>query len=566
MTDSISYVNVLDRRLAVANKRTYGCFRGPSDVLFQTFQSNSFSNSSANITIDVPQSSVLYPRLYARVDVELTLTGTATVGPNLIPLDTNGDPILCSFRAYALDNATKTINMQLQNINLTENVNVYSNATFCHYSDEFDALKSDSTGCPLQADNCVDYTLLDNSVKSVHAPYGDNVYEDSRASFPVTVVSNTPTSAVIRTTLIAPVKCAPLSYGNDGTVQGMYGVKQINLQTIFDGNLAARLWSASPALNITASVANITGYAVTAQMMTVSPEMRATFPSTLVLPYYQTVPYSTRMTEVPSGGVGTVTSAAINMNVIPNCMYLWIGRRDADKTINTTETAFRITNLNITYNGKAGLLSTATEWEIYNICQQNGITRSLREFSARNGLGCGSFVRLQFGKDIVLPQGQVPGMAVSSTIQVTVQYENTNPLSAITPDLNMVMVNEGVLLISDINPLQNVGTLSAHVGVVDEMNLAFAEDVGAVWSSPKHVLGGGLWDVLKNIGSSLASFGRSVLPGARMALESPAVQQAFAEQMPRFAPYAQRAAEASQFSREKLGYGGRKISRRKLKY
>ena len=117
MSNELDYVEIHDKRLMVVNRREYGVMKSAVDIMYQNYNSSSFSSSSYNVTVNVPSETVLYNRLYQTVTWRLEMSGNATVSPNLLPVDVNGNLTYAGFRAFALDNATKNVQVQLQNQN-----------------------------------------------------------------------------------------------------------------------------------------------------------------------------------------------------------------------------------------------------------------------------------------------------------------------------------------------------------------------------------------------------------------------------------------------------------------
>jgi len=559
----MNYVDVHNKTLMVTNPRSYGVLKSAIDILYQEYNSSSFSNSSYNTVVNVPTQVVVSNRIYQTVRWRLDFEGNATVGPNLLPTDSNGNLTYCAFRAFALDNMSKSTNIQIQNMNFSENVNRYASAILPHFETMEDLQRSDQSGQPTQGDNSSEYTLTDLTNISPFSPYYDNPAYDSRASFPVEIVSNTPTTASVIVSMTGPLKCSPLCYGRNQTFSGFLHVNQINIQQNWDSQLASRLFSASPALDITNIEVNCLSASVNVGFYTPRSELRAMYPSKLLLPYFQTLDYITSMPEVPAGGRSSVICNNVELNVVPNSLFVWIDRRINDKTINTTDTFFEIEGITITMDGKSGILSSATEWQLYNISEDNNFAHTYRDWQCKDGYGSGSVLCLKFGKDIPLRNGIAPGSSVRSNIQVQIDFRNPHDES-VTPQCNLVVVNEGVVQIDEFSGV------SVSVGMVSEEDYALASSSMLTMERNKSVMGAGLWDRLKWMARKAVSF---VAPRARQALESGQM----ADALSKFAPSSvQRRGQAalelarrgSQTARS-YGYGmtgGAKLPKRNLKY
>jgi hypothetical protein len=93
---------------------------------------------------------------------------------------------------------------------------------------------------------------------------------------------------------------------------------------------------------------------------------------------------------------------------------------NADKTRNMSDFFFSITNLNITWGNKTGILSTLTQKDLYLICNKNGLRQSWPMFygraintyiggSSKWYNGPGAPLCLNFGEDIPLLSEDYPG-------------------------------------------------------------------------------------------------------------------------------------------------------------
>ena len=555
----LRFVEVNDKRLAVQPYGTYGVLKSAVDTLYVPYNSSSVSNSSSNVTVNVPQGTVLGNRIMLTHRIRVTLTGNATVSTNLIPTTTSGEIRLVAPRAYAMDNFTKSAQVQINNQLFSENLNNYVEATLPLLQSPDDAQRSDQSAQPTMGDNGVLYSDSDNTVASVFAPYYDNSFQNSRGSFPVTIVSNTPTSAILEYEITSPLRVSPFAWGKHATYTGLTQVSTVQINLNYDNN-PARFFSASDTLDITNTQVDVLSMVANVLILTPRPEQLATYPARQEIGYYQNTTYITSMTPVTAGASGQVTSNALQLSVVPNTLLCWIEHDNNSKFITTPDVFFEITKCNIIFNGKSGILSSASEFALWALSENAGYYASYRDWQIPGGRGKGSVLVLRLGDSVPLPDGYCPGQNVNCNLQVQVEFRN--PFGqTVSPQLMVMTVNEGVVSIE-------AQQVSVSVGPVSPYDYATAEPSNLTFIRPPTMFGAGWFDTFKKMASTgldvarrALSFGRQHLPQAVQIAETIApgsrASRALSE-----------AQSASEYAKSR-GFGvigGRKIKRRALKY
>jgi hypothetical protein len=79
----------------------------------------------------------------------------------------------------------------------------------------------------------------------------------------------------------------------------------------------------------------------------------------------------------------TITSNYIQFQSNPHRVYISVSISNNNKTWNMPESFFPITNVNITWGNKTGILSTLTQKDLYLICIKNGLKQSWPKFYGR---------------------------------------------------------------------------------------------------------------------------------------------------------------------------------------
>jgi len=227
-----------------------------------------------------------------------------------------------------------------------------------------------------------------------------------------------------------------------------------------------------------------------------------------------------------------ITSNSLQLNQIPD--YLLIGIRNRPITTNprfldgsvTLERQYDrflpITSMNINFNNVSGLLSSATEYDLYKISVKNGLQCSWPEFSniapsgtfvsgaggisALNSACTGSFIVLDPSMDLSLPDFYSNGSigVFSLQVEVTVNNRTGSQISSANGGLELVIVccNAGIF-----NTVQ--GSSNTNSGLLNKeivMNTKSQQSQSAMSSSLYHRLVGG------SLSNSIGSAMRKIAP------------------------------------------------------
>jgi hypothetical protein len=157
-------------------------------------------------------------------------------------------------------------------------------------------------------------------------------------------------------------------------------------------------------------------------------------PEVISYPYAQITNfiYSEGSKITPSIPKFQMTSASVQLQLIPHLMYENIRKLASTLTVNDPDFSIPITGINLTWTNQSGILSTLTQENIYAICLKNGLKQSWAMFSGKqfksygksldtNALyektfyGLSAAVCLEFGWDILSYWMQ--------TILVKLEYE-----------------------------------------------------------------------------------------------------------------------------------------------
>ena len=142
------------------------------------------------------------------------------------------------------------------------------------------------------------------------------------------------------------------------------------------------------------------------------------------------------------------------------------------------------------WNNNAGLLSSASAYDLYRIAVNNGCEMSWEQWSQYTG----SVLALDFGKDIQLGDLEAPGKLMTSQLQIDVTFVNTNISNNITYALYIIVVSEGTFTIVDNRCITQLGVVSENDIFEASKNIEYA---------PQHhfanIYGGEFFDGLKSL-------------------------------------------------------------------
>jgi hypothetical protein len=173
----------------------------------------------------------------------------------------------------------------------------------------------------------------------------------------------------------------------------------------------------------------------------------------------------------------TIVSTNIQLNAIPSHVYLFVRDANANLTYTSTDTLCNISSVNFTFNNRSGLLSSASENTIFDMCRDNGLQDTWEDFHGVVSGGatstvlstavgtCGSVVKLAFGKDISLNSSEWVGKIGAFNLQINVVATNRNQtVTLITPTLYVVPVTPQKLIFHEDGNIESILGISQVSG------------------------------------------------------------------------------------------------------
>jgi hypothetical protein len=316
----------------------------------------------------------------------------------------------------------------------------------------------------------------------IGAPYSNSPVIQSAGNYLKVVLSINVTE---------PIFCSPFIFGQpDFNQSGLAGINTINLVMNVDGSLK-RVFSSMAGSHVGANysfsvsagdtsnqTANPLGLFTNPQLLLnfLSTQPTQLVPSRVVTPYidypryisnstqYPTIPAgSTAGSSQPIGTAGTqnisINSQNIQLNQLPDYFFIAVRPQMASQTATTSASFLTIENISINLNNVSGILSSATQEDLWKMSIANGSTQSWLEFSGlasqnANPTGLGSVVGTT-GSFLVLSPAlnlSLSNMLSNSSIgQFNFQFNITvtNNLGvSIIPEILVITANSGMFVTS----------------------------------------------------------------------------------------------------------------------
>lgn len=525
MSSQIKTVLVKDNILDCTDQLPFAVEKGGQNVSVQRFPTTSTSASSHTYQIQVPSHSTVVSReLLWHSKIKVVLTGVPENTQHLVNIGQLSLNNTDCFAPFPLHQAVENMTCQINNTSVNMNTNqILDPLLRCM---DRKALARWNSTTPVYLDNG---TYIRDHANSPFSAYdlAFNADYPPRGAFLTTVTNNTAGNGVDSRTVTVeievsePIMLSPFVFGDvEHSSAGIYGVSQINFTMQLDAQ-ARRVYRFID--NIPAVYAGKVLQSVSYEDSYIECRFLTPHPSTL-LPELNVVPYASFNNYVKVGGalpantLSTYTSDTIQLNSIPDKVFVFVKEAKANQTGTNPDQYASIKNVNISFNNQVGILSSATPFELFRMSQEAGNNQSWLEWNGRARATQGSpdstgpdyatvssILVLDFADHINISEDYYsPGSIGTFNFQIQVQCESPiNPLT--NAELNVLFMNSGCMA------TQN-GSSNLYTGVLTkQMVLDASMQEGVARHELNRFVGGGFWSALKSIG-------KAVLPIARQAL------------------------------------------------
>lgn len=522
----LNVVGVMEPRMELNNERTWVVVKGGQTVTYYPFPSTSFSNSQFNFICNPPSAQTVLDRAVF-IEVPYTITFTQNAGNiqafNLL------QPGRDAFRAFPVSSITNTLTATINgfptNIELSEIIHALS-----RYHSPLALKNGWMSTQPAFEDNYQLYSDADGANNNPLGTYMDatGLSEIGRGAYPVTVTTNNAETAVITGTLREQVFLPPFLW--DGhQAGGLSNLTSLTFNWILNNNLG-RIWSHSDITDLggvsTIGAINVAFSQPSMYLGFVTPRLNIPIPPRITYPYFQISRYTTQFqnTLAPNAS-GTYKSNIIQLDSIPRKLYCYMKQSNSviysslRNQISTPDVFLQINNLNVTWNNNQGVLSGASSMNLYQFSVQNGYNKTWTEFNGitqrLNGVvgqltevvGLeGGIVCLELSKDIGLRDNESEGIIGNFNLQMQMTVTNTNQSVTITPDMYIVAVYDGTLVVSNTSAMASIGVVSKE----EVLDAPMSNSVS--FNELERIYGGDFFGRFKNFLGDANSFLRKYKP------------------------------------------------------
>lgn len=515
----------------------------------QTAQSSSNSNLSFNVIFN-NETSIIDRHIPLQLNLIISGTGPAPLAGNLL-LQNQG---IFALRSWPLAHCMTDINIKVNDQSFSTQPQQFIQALQHAYIGQDDNNLWLST-FPSLPDNYQTYAQgLGANNNPLNGYESSSYWANARGTFPYTVLVNTPTAFSIQYTITEPLIVPPLLINPKNRENGFGNLSQLLINIQFSSLLRAFSYDEVNGNPLTTLTATITG---TPQLLIkqITPSREEPMPMYLNLSYDVITTYPTQFNQtVLPGAIYEYSSInAIQLNQVPKKIYIWSGysQSNYDSTVvpgggySICDSFSELLSLSITFNNKTGILSSATEQDLFLLSKKNGINVSWPQWTGAGAnnpnsptIGLGSVLCLKFDEDIGLPDDLAPSVSEKFNFQLlNSRFRNINP-NTITPTLYVTFCYDGAMTLTEGRCYQFSPMLTKQ----DAINAPIYER--AQYSSVHDMMGGDFYSGVKRFFNNAAPVVRKI-------------REAFTPVLQSFLP--QYSSQIGQVSKglEQVGLGGR---------
>lgn len=183
---------------------------------------------------------------------------------------------------------------------------------------------------------------------------------------------------------------------------------------------------------------NTTNYEPTLQLRWTRSSVN--IPDVQVIPHYHQQTYLKDASALNDNTVGNI-NYAFRIGIVPDSMFIYV-RPQGSSSVDRLDASMQIRSITLRVGDKASILTAATQYQLYQITNENNFRCSFYEW-----LNGSSVLALRFGKDI---PGFIAGSIGSYDIGIEISFLN-NLGAQYKPELVVVTFEPGVLEISRTN-------------------------------------------------------------------------------------------------------------------
>jgi hypothetical protein len=176
-----------------------------------------------------------------------------------------------------------------------------------------------------------------------------------------------------------------------------------------------------------------------------------------IVPYHDFPRYlssSANSTTLAAGANVRLSSNNLQINQIPDLFIITIRKAMSSQTNQDSMAQLTINNISLNLNNQSGLLSSASQYDLWRMSERNGSTQSFNEFCGQqflfsNGIGglvptTGAVLVINPAYDLSLPDYITCGSLGNYNFQFQVSVTNQSTSSISNVEICVVCVNSGI--------------------------------------------------------------------------------------------------------------------------
>jgi len=522
-------VLIEDSRIAdITDKEVFGVQSGASQSTFQQFQAVSASNSSIVFNVQIPSENIVIDRhllLQTTLNFKVQIDGTDQ-GKAGVPAGQQAFQygLTDSLQAFPLNSLFTTVQSTINNVSVSSNLQDI--LPMITRMNDNRMLSRYNSLTPSYVDN--QWGLYSNAVLTNSNPlaaYNNNGYDEDfepRGAYPLESITISHYNAVTDTTDTSPISAgtadtwtisivvqltepflalSPFINCRPNQEAGLLGVNNMSFVLNVDNGCKRLFSTANSQVNGTGNglssfITSITLGTATQpnafqntrllfNFLSLQPEQYSKLSTKNVVPYLDYPRYlsisnnNTPIAATPPGGPAsasvTLTSQSIQLNQIPDLILISVRYPMSSQDWAYSSSFLTINSISINFNNASGLLSTATQQDLYNMSFRNGSQQSFYEFQGEAGINnnatgtqttvptIGSLLVLNPSLDFSLPSYLSASSLGQYQFQFNINVTNQFPF-AITPEIVTITMNSGLFALQQ-------GTAQIFTGILTKQQV-----------------------------------------------------------------------------------------------
>jgi hypothetical protein len=527
----------------------YAVISGASSTTFQQFEASTATNSSMIFAVKPPSKDIIIDReIKIKTSIEFQLCiSNVDQGKKAFTYG-YADSLMPFPLASLMNTASASINNTTVSSNLKDLLPVITRLTDSQHLQKFNSTTPtlpdqfyhsykdsiDSNANPMASFNNMSYNRalmprgsypIESMVveHNVPAAGGAAAFQDAL----VTSTGNDDTWVIkLKFLITEPVLLSPFTWCDpEQNGQGLVGINGINFNFNIDSTLS-RLWSSANLQATDSSAAGKyyctvkAGFLGDGKLFQENPSMLVKFLSTQAsdkIPAKNVVPYMNMPMSITNSNASiasldtkTFTTNNLSLDQIPDKFIVVARKPMTDQKVGDSNSFFVIESTSINFNNQAGILSSATQEELWRMSSKNGVSQSWLEFSGKawdnnvtvggvaevgaNLATSGSILCMSPPLDLSLPEWATSGSQGSFSITMQITVKNQTAFDS-NVELCIIQLNSGFMTTERGQSVINTGILTKEA-VLDAKSMKPLNSqtrlVGGSEVKDDRLLGGGV--------------------------------------------------------------------------